>query len=118
MMAFAFIGGSTVSSKAFSADVEPTTIASGAVILADVHPYRHCHNLSKRTYCHKADRLPQNWPPNTDTPHRGGPEVNGDKECPLGSDRCLRDPARSKGWLSDALGRSRVQGARCTLAEL
>lgn len=97
MAAFAFIGGSTVSFKAVSAEGEPMTAAKGAIVVADAHSYRHCHNLSKRTYCHKADRLPQNWPPNTDTPHRGGPEVNGDKECSRGSDRCLRDPRTSKG---------------------
>jgi len=94
--ALALIGASAVSSEAHSADGEPTAIAGGALILADAHPYRHCHNLSKRTYCHKADRLPQNWPPNTATPHRGGPEVNGDKECPLDSDQCLGGSAPAK----------------------
>jgi hypothetical protein len=97
MTAFALIGGSTAPSKVFSADGKPKTIANGSVVLADAHPYRHCHNLAKRTYCHKADRLPQNWPPNTDTPHRGGHEVDGDKDCPLGSDRCLTGPRTSKG---------------------
>jgi hypothetical protein len=97
MATLAFIGGSTVSFKALSAEGEPTTAANGALVVADAHSYRHCHNLSKRTYCHKADRLPQNWPPNTDTPHRGGHEVNGNKECPLGSDRCLSGSRYSKG---------------------
>jgi hypothetical protein len=82
MAAFTFIGGSTVSFKALRAEGKPTTAANGAVVVADAHPYRHCHNLPKRTYCHKADRLPQNWPPNTDTPHRGGRKMNGDKEWP------------------------------------
>jgi len=95
MMAFAFIGGSTVSFKALSAEGELTAAAKGAMVVADAHSYRHCHNLSKRTYCHKADRLPQNWPPNTDTPHRGGHEVNENKECPRSSDRC--GPRTSKG---------------------
>lgn len=58
MAAFAFIGSSTVSFKAIRADGEPTTAAYGAVVVADAHPYRHCHNLPKRTYCHKANRLP------------------------------------------------------------
>lgn len=36
--------------------------------LADARDYSHCHNLPRRTYCHEAQRLPRNWPPNTDTP--------------------------------------------------
>lgn len=39
------------------------------LVLADAHPYRHCHYIHTRVYCHKSDRLPMNWPPNTDTPH-------------------------------------------------
>jgi hypothetical protein len=31
---------------------------------------RHCHNVHVRTYCHKRDRLPMNWPPHSDTPGR------------------------------------------------
>lgn len=42
---------------------------SGPIILIDAHPYRHCHYIHTRVYCHKRDRLPMNWPPNTDTPH-------------------------------------------------
>jgi hypothetical protein len=49
IMAFAFIGGSTAPSKVFSADGKPKTIANGSVVLADAHPYLHCHNLPKRT---------------------------------------------------------------------
>jgi len=30
--------------------------------------YRHCHNMPRRTYCHAKERLPRNWPPNTNTP--------------------------------------------------
>ena len=47
--AFALIGGSTAPSKVFSADGKPKTIANGSVVLADAHPYLHCHNLPKRT---------------------------------------------------------------------
>lgn len=36
----------------------------------DARSYRHCHNIHTRTYCHKADKLPVNWPPHTDTPAR------------------------------------------------
>lgn len=38
------------------------------VRLADKRDYRHCHNFQVRTYRHKRDRLPQNWPPHSDTP--------------------------------------------------
>lgn len=45
------------------------SIMSGAAVqLADVRDYHHCHNLPGRTYCHEAQRLPRNWPANTDTP--------------------------------------------------
>ena len=36
----------------------------------DKREYRHCHNIGTRVYCHKKDRLPRNWPPLSDTPHR------------------------------------------------
>jgi len=36
--------------------------------LVDARSYRHCHNISWRRYCHKSERLPRNWPPNTNTP--------------------------------------------------
>ena len=42
---------------------------AGAVARVDAHAYRHCHYIHTRVYCHKRDRLPMNWPPNTDTPH-------------------------------------------------
>jgi hypothetical protein len=32
--------------------------------------YRHCHNMPRRMYCHAKERLPRNWPPNTNTPGR------------------------------------------------
>lgn len=42
----------------------------GIVALAHTQASRHCHNVHTRTYCHKADRLPMNWPPLSDTPVR------------------------------------------------
>lgn len=36
--------------------------------LVDARDYRHCHNMPRRTYCHKGERLPRNWPPNSNTP--------------------------------------------------
>ena len=42
----------------------------GGIQLVDKREYRHCHNIGTRVYCHKKDRLPQNWPPLSDTPHR------------------------------------------------
>ncbi len=36
--------------------------------LVDARKYWHCHNLPGRTYCHKGERLPRNWPPNSNTP--------------------------------------------------
>ncbi|MFA5955979.1 hypothetical protein [Hyphomicrobium sp.] len=41
------------------------------LVFVDAHSYRHCHNIHTRTYCHKRDRLPTNWPPLSDTPHQG-----------------------------------------------
>jgi len=69
----------------------------GGLVVADAHSYRHCHNLSKRTYCHKADRLPQNWPPNTDTPHRQDSESDIRKDCVSGSRGCGSDFRYGKG---------------------
>ena len=48
------------------------------IILASPHNYHHCHNLPRRVYCHKRERLPANWPPNSNTPdsrhlHPGAP---------------------------------------------
>lgn len=45
---------------------------SARIELADARSYTHCHNLPRRTYCHKAERLPVNWPPNTSTPGTKG----------------------------------------------
>ena len=47
---------------------EPNTV--GLLQIADARSYRHCHNLPRRTYCHKGEPLPTNWPPNTNTPGR------------------------------------------------
>lgn len=47
-----------------------TSKANAGVVFVDKHTYRHCHNIHTRTYCHKSDRLPINWPPLSDTPHR------------------------------------------------
>lgn len=71
--------------------------AYGELVVADAHPYRHCHNLSKRTYCHKADRLPQNWPPNTDTPHRSGTESDNSRDCVPRSKDCVCSSRYGKG---------------------
>lgn len=45
-------------------------MSSSSIVLVDQHGYRHCHYVSIRMYCHTQGRLPINWPPNTDTPHR------------------------------------------------
>lgn len=42
--------------------------ADTALQLVDVRSYRHCHNMPGRTRCHSKQRLPVNWPPNTNTP--------------------------------------------------
>jgi len=34
----------------------------------DARSYHHCHNMPRRIRCHKSERLPANWPPNTSTP--------------------------------------------------
>jgi hypothetical protein len=38
--------------------------------LADARRHYHCHNMPRRTRCHAGQRLPVNWPPNTNTPRR------------------------------------------------
>lgn len=40
----------------------------GLLDLVDARSYHHCHNMPRRIRCHKKERLPVNWPPNTDTP--------------------------------------------------
>lgn len=40
----------------------------GALLqLVDARGYYHCHNMPRRTRCHAGQRLPVNWPPNTNT---------------------------------------------------
>jgi hypothetical protein len=43
---------------------EPGTLLQ----LADARSYHHCHNMPRRIRCHGKQRLPVNWPPNTNTP--------------------------------------------------
>jgi hypothetical protein len=90
----------TISSHSFAGDSAAASAMAGIygpLVVADAHSYRHCHNLSKRTYCHKADRLPQNWPPHTDTPHRSGYETDRRRDCPAGSRRCDSNNRYEKG---------------------
>ncbi len=70
-------------------------LATSGVRVADAHPYRHCHNLSRRTYCHQKGRLPQNWPPNTDTPHRSG--VKKKAPCLKGAVACSTHRSHHQG---------------------
>lgn len=96
----AFVCGASIGSSAFSADSfmpDRANLSYGPLVFADAHPYRHCHNLSKKTYCHKADRLPQNWPPNSNTPHRSGYETNTQTNCPAGSKHCAKNGQYRKG---------------------
>lgn len=93
----AVLGMSLVPLAAQSAQGVAAASSSGNLVVADAHSYRHCHNIFTRTYCHKADRLPQNWPPNTDTPHRGKRGTDMQKECPEGSTRCGSNVRSSKG---------------------
>jgi len=47
------------------------TPEAGALLqLVDARSYHHCHNMPRRTRCHSSQRLPVNWPPNTNTPNR------------------------------------------------
>jgi hypothetical protein len=54
-------------------------------VIADARTYRHCHNAPTRTYCHKKDALPMNWPPFSDS-HRKKPEKQ--IPCKKGSGEC------------------------------
>jgi len=92
-----FIGVGITPLSAQSADVITGTSSYGALVVADAHPNRHCHNLSKRTYCHKEGRLPQNWPPNTETPHNSGTESDTRRDCLPGSRNCAKKPSYGKG---------------------
>lgn len=96
-VATSMFASSVLPSAAQSAMTAESPIAYGMFVVADAHSYRHCHNLSKRTYCHKADRLPQNWPPNTDTPHRSGTESDNSRDCVTGSRDCASSSRYGKG---------------------
>lgn len=87
-IAITILGLSTLPSSALSAATADHRAADSEFVVADARSYRHCHNLSKRTYCHKADRLPQNWPPNTDTPRSGKSKNQGRIDCANGSSDC------------------------------
>jgi hypothetical protein len=50
------------------AGTAPGDQAAARLHLADARDYRHCHNVPGRVRCHESERLPANWPPNTDTP--------------------------------------------------
>ncbi len=92
--------GLGMSAQAIAADraVRPDkTTSYRSLVVADAHPFQHCHNLSKRTYCHKNSRLPQNYPPNTDTPHRGESEKDARRDCPPGSKRCANSSRYGRG---------------------
>lgn len=96
----ASVVGMNAGSMSFAADSTATTTPAetyGPLVVADAHSYRHCHNLSRRAYCHKAESLPQNWPPNSDTPHRSGYESNVERDCTPGSRRCPNNTRYGKG---------------------
>lgn len=48
----------------------PSGSATGRSLIeqVDARSYNHCHNMPRRTRCHRKSRLPVNWPPNTKTP--------------------------------------------------
>jgi hypothetical protein len=57
---------SPTSSMAVPQHFEAFQNTIGGLEAIDQRSYRHCHNMPVRTYCHKADSLPQNWPPFSD----------------------------------------------------
>jgi hypothetical protein len=63
----------------------PAGLAQQGFVLADARAYRHCHNLPKKTYCHKNGQLPIVSPPFSDRSRRHDLR----KETP-----CHGDPAR------------------------
>jgi len=77
-----------------SPEPERPGLRTANMILADAHTYRHCHNLSRRTYCHREGRLPQNWPPNSNTPHRGKSKK---APCSRGAPGCSLDKRFEQG---------------------
>lgn len=79
--------GASVSASTLNDIAIAEPVGQRRIVVADAHEYRHCHNLRRRTYCHKKGRLPQNWPPNSNTPHREGDDARKER-CPQGSVRC------------------------------
>ncbi len=68
-------------------------VSNGLLRLADARSYHHCHNMPRRTRCHSSQRLPVNWPPNTNTPSTSSlRERHAD-----GAGTCAK---RRRGWLS------------------
>lgn len=65
------IGSSFATNRA---PAENGASAPGQLQLADARPYLHCHNLPRRTYCHKGRQLPVNWPPNPAATRTGSDE--------------------------------------------
>lgn len=43
-----------------------TRKATPPIRLAHAQPFRHCHNVHTRVYCHRTSRLPMTWPPFSD----------------------------------------------------
>ena len=67
----------TIIGSSFATNVAPGSdgsFAPGRLQLADARPYLHCHNLPRRTYCHKGRQLPVNWPPNPAATQTGNDE--------------------------------------------
>jgi hypothetical protein len=54
--------------------ISPAIDNGARIMRADTHPYRHCHNIATRVYCHTAEKLPRNWPPHSNT--RGAHKPN------------------------------------------
>ena len=55
----------------FDMDRAMTTDRTGSIWhTVDARGYHHCHNMPRRIRCHSSERLPTNWPPNSNTPAR------------------------------------------------
>lgn len=78
--------GASVSASPLNDIALAEAVGQRRIVVADAHEYRHCHNLRRRTYCHKKGRLPQNWPPNSNTPHRD--DDSRKERCLDGATRC------------------------------
>ena len=53
--------------KAAPLAVNSSSFGCLGALQVDAHPYRHCHNIATRVYCHSTERLPRNWPPFSDS---------------------------------------------------